>query len=90
MLFLICFVMLFTGSEVLITNRQHYPKEATFFIFFGKWGNSGTEHPQSPSSLSLGISALFGLAWRGRGCAGYDLMSLRKRQADREAAEVSS
>lgn len=41
-------------------------------------------------SVSLGIPALFGLAGKGKGCAGYDLMSLRKRRVDREAAEASS
>lgn len=41
-------------------------------------------------SVSLSIPALFGLAGKGKGCAGYDLMSLRKRRADKEAAEASS
>lgn len=60
------------------------------FGVFRDWRNSGTERPQFSSSLSLGIPALFGLAWKGKGRTGYDLMSLRKRQADREAAEASS
>ncbi len=41
-------------------------------------------------SVSLGIPALFGLAGKGKGCAGYDLMSLRKRRANKETAEASS
>lgn len=53
-----------------------------------------TERPRSCashplSSRSLGIPDLFGLAGRGKGRAGYDLMSLRKRRADGEAAEAS-
>lgn len=48
------------------------------------------EHSTLSLRLSLGIPALFGLAGKGKGCAGYDLMSLRKRRADREAAEASS
>lgn len=44
------------------------------------------DREQSRLSLALFIlciQALFGLAAKGKGRAGYDLMSLRKKRADR-------
>jgi len=68
-----------------------------FFLFFKVFFTKSKQLRKQPrnraplvSLFSISIPAMFGLARRGKGCAGYDIMSLRKRRADREAAEASS